>query len=512
MSPRVGGREVRLDLILLAGITVLGAALRFTTLDLQSFRYDETVTVLRIIQPNLFDTISAVPGSESSPPLYYAFAWLWSLPFGEGEVGIRSLSALLGVAAIPLASMASVALGLSRRSGLVAALLVAVNPFLIWFSQDARVYSLVFLLSIFGLLLFARVLDRPSPGRFVAWGVVAGLAMMTHYFAGFLLLAEAVLLLVLAANWRWTVAATGIAALLALVVMPVGLQQAANDNASWIGDQPRVERVERAAAQLVGQDTGDAHGAREPWRVPLVVPLLIAVIGVGLLLALGSRRERRAAGLAAVIGAAGVAIPFLVGLVGPDYFNGRNSVAAMAPLTVALTAGFGVERSRWFGPAAGCLLAALALAFSIDVFRQERLQREDFRGIASELGMPGPEGAVVTIRYAANMPLRHYLGLCVAGRGPLRLREVELVGSGEAGRRNALAILPRAFRPAGTRTVSYNYTLTTYRAPRPVEVPLGLLESGDLVGSGANASVLLSPGSPACSPEPSASPSPSPSS
>lgn len=499
-SAGASGRDARVGLFLIAGITVLGAVLRFATLDLQSFRYDETVTVLRIIQPNLFDTLSAIPGSESAPPLYYALAWFWSIPFGEGEVGLRSFSALLGTASIPIAYMASVALGLSRSSGLIAALLVAVNPFLIWFSQDVRVYALVFLLAILGLLLFARVLDRPTPGRFVAWGIVSGLAMMTHYFAGFIVLAEILLLLLLAGNLKWTVVSTLIASALALIVVPVGLEQASNAHASWIGDQPRVERVERAAAQLVGQDTGDAHGARDPWRVPLVIPLLVAAIGVALLLTLGDRRERRAAGLAALIGGTGLAIPFLAGFVGPDYFNGRNSVAAMAPLTVALAAGFGVERSRGLGPAAGCLLAAFALAFSIDVFRQERLQREDFRGAAREAGVPGPEAALVTIRYAANMPLRHYLGLCVAERGPLRLREIDLVGSGYAARDNARTVLPAAFRKVGTRPISYNYTLTTYRAPRPVAVPLALLESGELVGSGANASVLVSPGSPACLP------------
>ena len=172
--------------------------------------------------------------------------------------------------------------------------------------------------------------------------------------------------------------------------------------------------------------------------------------------------------------------------------------AAIAPMTIALAAGFGVDRSRGVGPALGCLLAALGLAFSVDVFRQERLQREDFRGAAAEVGVPGPRGAVVTIRYAANMPLRHYLDLCVAERGPLLLDEIDLIGSGEAARRNARRVLPSAFRPAGSRTVSYSYTLTTWRAPRPVAVPLALLESGELVGSGANASVLLSPGSPAC--------------
>ncbi len=57
------------------GIIVLGAALRFSTLDLQSYRYDEAVTVGRVLHANFFDTFAAVPRSESTPPLYYMVAW-----------------------------------------------------------------------------------------------------------------------------------------------------------------------------------------------------------------------------------------------------------------------------------------------------------------------------------------------------------------------------------------------------------------------------------------------------
>lgn len=486
--------------ILLAGIVLLGGLLRFLTIGDQSFRYDETVTVFRIIKPGLFDTVSAVPGSESSPPLYYALAWLWSLPFGTDEVGIRSLSALIGTASVAVIYLAAVSLGLSRRSGLVAALFVAVSPVLVWFSQDARVYSLVFFLCALGLFLFARALRSPSSGRLVLWGVVSGLAMTTHYFAGFLVLAEALLLLLMVGNRKWTIVSIGVAGAFALLVVPVGIEQATNAHASWIGDQPRLERIERSVAQLIGQDTGDAHGSRPPWRVPLAIPVLIALAGLAMLLLLGNPKERRGAGLAAIIGATGIGIPLLVGLVGPDYFNGRNSVGALAPLLVVLAAGFGVERSRWFGPAAGCLLAALALAFTVDVFRQERLQREDFRGIAAEVGVPPRGGAVVTIRYASNVPLMYYLDLCKPRASVLTLQEVELVGSGEASRENAGRILPDEFRRKESRPVSYNYTATTFRAPRPVPVPLSLLESGSLVGSGANAAVLLGPGDPACRP------------
>lgn len=123
---------------ILIGLIVLGAALRFSTLDLQSFRHDEAMTVGRLLQPSLFDTLSAVPGSESVPPLYYLVAWLWSQPFGTGEVGIRSLSALIGTGTILVVYLGAAALPLPRRAALMAAAIVAVSPALIWFSQDAR--------------------------------------------------------------------------------------------------------------------------------------------------------------------------------------------------------------------------------------------------------------------------------------------------------------------------------------------------------------------------------------
>ena len=61
-----------------AGIVVVGAALRFSTLDLQSYRYDEAVTVGRVLHANFSTTLSEVSHSESTPPLYYLLAWAWS--------------------------------------------------------------------------------------------------------------------------------------------------------------------------------------------------------------------------------------------------------------------------------------------------------------------------------------------------------------------------------------------------------------------------------------------------
>ena len=122
-------------------LTVLGAALRFPTLDRQSFWLDELVTV-SLLDRGLGDVLREIPRTEATPFAYYVVAWVWSSVFGLGEVGLRSLSALAGTATIPVAYGAGAVL-VSRRAGLVAAALVATNPFLVWYSQEARSYALL---------------------------------------------------------------------------------------------------------------------------------------------------------------------------------------------------------------------------------------------------------------------------------------------------------------------------------------------------------------------------------
>src|SRR5207302_2742076 len=86
-------RPTRAQLVLLV-IVAAGAAIRFSTLDLQSFWVDEgnTVHLLRMDFGSMF---SGALDGEQTPPLYYVLAWLWTRPFGTGEVGLRSLSALV---------------------------------------------------------------------------------------------------------------------------------------------------------------------------------------------------------------------------------------------------------------------------------------------------------------------------------------------------------------------------------------------------------------------------------
>ena len=174
----------------LAALTVLAAVLRFSTLDVQSYWFDEAVTV-GLVKSSFGHMLSRIGGSESTPPLYYAIAWVWSRVFGSGEVGLRSLSALAGTAFVPVAYAAAATVA-SKRVALTIAALATVNPLLIWYSQEARSYSLLLLLASLSFLLFVRMLRAPDTRTLAAWTVVSALALATHYFAGFLILPKAI--------------------------------------------------------------------------------------------------------------------------------------------------------------------------------------------------------------------------------------------------------------------------------------------------------------------------------
>jgi hypothetical protein len=486
-------RLARPHLVLLGGIVLLGAVLRFSTLGLQSYRYDEAVTVGRVLHANFFDTFAAVPRSESTPPLYYLLAWAWSKPFGTGEVWMRSLSALAGTASVAVVYLGAVALPLPRRAGLIAAAAVAVSPVLIWFSQDARAYALVFLLTALSFLFFARA-RRGGSGRDLAWwGALSALALATHYFAGFVIVPEAVILLVGRNRRAAALACLPIVAMAALLA-PIGIEQNEHAHASWIAQTPIETRLERVGAKLVGSDNGDEHGRRQGVAIPLGVPAALAVLAAALLVWRGDPEERRGGGLAALVGGGAIALALLAAATGHDYFDGRNLLPAFVPLLIVLGAGFGVRRAGWPGLAAALAFCLCSLFFTIEIDRLPRLQREDLRNAAAVAGPLRRDKVLITQRYSANQPLRYYLGADFATGTPPPLREIVLVGSAAAGR-HAGRLLPPAFHRVGSQAVSYNFTLTRFRASRAVRVPLRRLENEALVGGPP--SVLVAPPGPA---------------
>src|SRR4051812_25990601 len=102
-TPRAAWRErawtaARAEPLLL-GLVGMAAVLRFATLDGQSF-WDDEAYPAALVRESLPQMLRHIPKTEATPPLYYLLAWGWAKVFGTGEIGLRSLSALIGTATV----------------------------------------------------------------------------------------------------------------------------------------------------------------------------------------------------------------------------------------------------------------------------------------------------------------------------------------------------------------------------------------------------------------------------
>jgi len=174
----------------LALILALAVALRVYAIGRSSFWSDEGNT-WALIQRS-FVQIARDAGADIHPPGYYWLLKLWAGFWGTSPTALRSFSALCGVLLVALIFL--VALRITRTNGalrlpLLAALVAALNPFQIYYSQEARMYMLLALegAALFWLLLMLLHAQRKgAQPRRLDWlaggyALVAAVGMWTHY-------------------------------------------------------------------------------------------------------------------------------------------------------------------------------------------------------------------------------------------------------------------------------------------------------------------------------------------
>ena len=455
--------RARRQLLPVAVVTAVAAALRFGFLGQQSFWFDEAVTV-HLVRKSLFDMFAALPGSESTPPLYYLLAWGWSRIFGTGEVGLRALSAVLGTATVPIAF----ALGrvfASHRAGLFAAVLVACSPLLVWYSDEARCYALLVFLSALSVLAFEHARRRPRRGELTRWAVVATLALATHYFAVLLVAAEAIWLLVELAARRAVVVGVGAVAVAGAALLPLALHQESTNQTWWITAAPLSSRVREAVTQFVtGAYAPRHHGA------PLIAGATVVV--VVLLWSRLEGRDRLRAALPIILGAVTILAPLALAPTRFDKFFYRNVVGSWPLLAVGLAivlASAAVARAGVALLALACLIELGSLAM---ILLRPALQRDDWRSATRALSSNGGPLVVLTNPSFERLPIELYLpevrALPLVG---VRTRELVFLG---------FARLPLDFDPpAGFTQVDerriQHIALVRYRAATPVIVTPGAI-------------------------------------
>jgi 4-amino-4-deoxy-L-arabinose transferase-like glycosyltransferase len=467
----------RSERLALVALVAVAAALRFTRIGHQSFWLDESFTV-DLVQRPFGDMLSGVARTESTPPVYYVLAWLWAKLSGHGEAGLRSLSALFGTLTVPVAWRAAREL-FTPRVGLVAAALVAVNPYFVWYSQEARAYSLLVLMAALSLLFFVRALRERTPRAFALWALVAALGLCTHYFAAFLLVPEAVWLLWVTRD-RAAWAAAGAVAAVGAALAPLALHQRAQGHTSFIADLSLWRRVSDLPKKLVTGELGTP--------TPLIGPLAGLVAAAAVVYAVRKWRERELMLLG--LTAAAALVPLAMALAGADYLLDRNVIALYMPLVVSLAAGLGAGR---LGLAGAAVICAVALVVNVEVATDTKLQRDDWRGAAAALGRATGPRAVVVTPDVDRHPLRLYAGslppLPAAGT---TVSEVVTIGAtrGPAFPEPPAPGAPGVFH-AVYRKRTPSYELIRYRSPVAVPLTPGALAASRLGTSPA--AILLQP-------------------
>lgn len=477
---RTPERPQRGEFLALVAILVLGAGLRCGSLGLQSFWFDESATADVVGLPGLGDVLDRVAESESTPPLYYVLTWAWAKLAGQGDLALRSVSAIAGTAVIPMAWAAARKLA-DGPAALVAAGFVAVSPLMLNYSQEARSYELLTFLCAASFLLTLVVVGEARVKPLVGWVGVSVAALATHYFAVFLLIPEAAFLLWRSPARKRVAGACGVLAAGGLALLPLFLEQRSHGATDWISGSDLTLRLRDTGHQFTKGVIAAPGSGLGALAIALVVLALVAV-------ALAPAQRRTPAQYALAIGAAATVLPLLLALAGTDVFLFRNVQGAWVPLAVGLAVGLSARRA---GLAVAGALCLVWIAIWVGVLRDESLHRDDWEGAAKALEAPRSDRALVITPGYAGAPLARYghFGAPVEDE-PIEVRELVLIGNYDS--RSAGPVFDR-FRLVERRQIQ-RIGIARYRSPRAVQ--LGQDQFAPPGSPAATPRLYLEPGSP----------------
>lgn len=341
----------RRSLWLLGGAALL---LRLFDLGRQDLWVDEGITWFYARNFSLAGLGELIRG-EPTPPLYYALVAAWTRLLGDSDLVLRLPSALAGALAPPLLALLGDRLGW-RRAGLCGGVLLALHPWHLFLSREARVYPLLLTLALALALALRRALEDGARRSWLAASLLLALTLYSHLFGLFVGAAAFAAVALLARSSRERLRGLGFLGGALLLFAPylwlAGPGLAAG-GASWSqelffdalpaeGGLPRIFE-----GQLVG---ARYHLLQRELAVPETPPLLRwpAIAVQGLLLVLASWRARRAPeerrgflflGLFYLLP---FVLPWAAGLATGQVFlqPGRHDFAALGPLCLLLGLGW----------------------------------------------------------------------------------------------------------------------------------------------------------------------------
>jgi mannosyltransferase len=334
----------RIEWIALLGWMLLAAALRFYRLQAQDIWGDEAFSIFLSQQP-LPHVIAG--GADTHPPLYPVLLFVWLRLSGSAAFATRSLSALIGTLAVPLIFVFAQRLVSDRpRVKWFAALLAAVSPLLIYYSQETRMYELVAVLALASTYLMLRVIDQPGARARGAYFIATLLAMYTHYSAFFVIAAQDIFALI---HWRKDRAALlrwiALQAALALAYVPWVIVQT-----SFLSGKAnsRFDEWGWRGIEMIFGKSFLAFSAGLTVDYPIIqiaTVVFLAIAGLGMIDVVGAHRDASRQALAPVYFIVPIIVAYIVNPVMPFFFE-RYVLVALPGFIVTVALGLDVLAQR----------------------------------------------------------------------------------------------------------------------------------------------------------------------
>jgi 4-amino-4-deoxy-L-arabinose transferase-like glycosyltransferase len=273
--------RLRWPAVVVAALVLAGVGLRFVSVGPLWLDEAQSVAIASVPVHLLPDALR----SDGAPPLWYFLLHLWIRGFGDSTYSVRLMAAVPAIAALPVAARLGRRLG-GREVGRTTLILLATSPFAIRYGVEARMYSLILLLSLLAAHALLSVHRSARPGRAaVALGVLTCALLYTHYYAIWLGLVVGAAELWWAVRRRdtrssWVVGALAAGAVGFVPWLPILRFQTAHTGAPWTAPPSFNAVLDTVAAWAGGVS-------------PLARVAQLAMLALALLAVLGRRGASR---------------------------------------------------------------------------------------------------------------------------------------------------------------------------------------------------------------------------
>jgi mannosyltransferase len=433
--PTTSARISREQVAILALLTVAGAWLRLSHLGSKSLWLDEGATVALARASRQHFAWVWWHGEANLQTIYFLLMRAW-IHLGDSEAWLRLPSALFGIASIPvLYALARKFMG--AAPALAAAALLAFSPSDVYYSQEARGYTLAVLLVLLSTCYFVRAVEQNQPRDWLLWTLFGVLAFYSHDFAALVLVAQAASVFFKAPPlpWRRLIACGAVIFLLAI---------------------PGLTYVFRASPENLHFLWMPRASVKEFWHLAMFFGGAgVKVVVAGALWIAGAIavwRSRRAdadafwRGMLVLVWAVLPAVILALISLRQPMFLQRYLIFSL-PATILLAA-LGVDTLRKWG--IGLVLTALLCGMSqTAITKGYQKPRDDWRGASNAvLASAAPGDAVVFFPFYSRVMLDYYRDRYGASAPPLHVFAPGYYDGGEDVRDllKALAGGPRGFR------------------------------------------------------------------